>query len=392
MKISRLALGAFLFTAGIAALRAQEGGPPQEEIITDFGIDEFIYTPKLTLTLGIRGISGAKAAFTGHGTITSLQPYADSTTPNLIRYYSDGIVAPDSRTITDADGNTTPITPDGYTNSWSYLYAGQVQSDGNMAFHSYNAVIADPGMSEEKLDQNEGVEVVVSKDMGNLTKRLSWKLFAGLSLNELNTDRTENLPATITTITDYYSLNGQTAPMAPYSGPSTTTVAITNANGTSTSQTVDNTTLLGNVPLTRTTTVAAGLVSDHWRVKGGYFTFRTGPSLTYAITDKLKATLSAGAALVLAGSTYSVDQIYTPEVGNGIISTVDDTTEKLLPGYYADATLEYEITDRAGAYAGAVYQSNGSYGQSINEDSASYATRVDMSTLTGFRMGMNFRF
>ena len=392
MKIFRLAFGAFLLTAGIAALHAQEGQAPQEEIITDFGIDEYIYTPKLTLSLGIRGISGAKASFTGHGTIVSTQPYADITTPNLLRTYADGIVAGDTRTIIDADGNAAPINPDGFTNSWSYLYTGQVQPDGNLAFHSYTASIADPGLRQEKLDQNEGVEVVVAKDMGNLTKKLSWKLFAGLSLNEINTNRTENLASTITTITDYYSLNGQTAPMPPYAGPSTSTVAVTNSDGSVSNSTVDNTTLLGNTPLGRTTTVTSGVVSDHWRVKGGYFTLRAGPSISYAITEKLKATVSAGAALVFAGSTYSVDEIYTPAVGNGIIDTVDNTTEKLLPGYYADATLEYEVTDRAGAYAGAVYQSNGSYDQNISTPDANYATKVDLSTLSGFRMGMNYRF
>ena len=392
MKLLRLAFGALLFTAGFAALRAQDGPPPQEEIITDFGLDEYIYTPKFTLNLGIRGISGAKASFTGHGSIISAQPYNDITTPNLLRTYSDGIVAGDTRTIIDIDGNASPISPDGFTNSWSYNYAGQVQSDGNLAFHSYTANIADPGLRQEKLDQNEGVEVVVARDMGNLTKKISWKLFAGLSLNEINTNRTENLASTITTITDYYSLNGQNAPMAPYAGPSTSTVAITNSDGTTTNSTVDNTTLLGNHPLGRTTTVTSGLVSDHWRVKGGYFTLRAGPSLQYDITEKLKATVSAGAALVFAGSTYSVDQIYTPAVGDGIISTVEDTTEKLLPGYYADATLEYYFTDRAGAYAGAVYQSNGSYDQYISTPDASYATKVDLSTLSGFRMGMNFRF
>ena len=42
--------------------------------------------------------------------------------------------------------------------------------------------------------------------------------------------------------------------------------------------------------------------------------------------------------------------------------------------------------------AGAVYQSNGSYDQNITTPDASYATKVDMSTLSGFRLGMNFRF
>jgi hypothetical protein len=84
--------------------------------------------------------------------------------------------------------------------------------------------------------------------------------------------------------------------------------------------------------------------------------------------------------------------IYKPEVGNDILGTVDSTTTKLLPGYYADATLEYDFTERAGAYAGAVYQSNGSYDQTIATTDANYLTKIDLASLSGFRMGMNFRF
>ena len=106
----------------------------------------------------------------------------------------------------------------------------------------------------------------------------------------------------------------------------------------------------------------------------------------------MKATISVGAALAFVGTTYSVEQNFKPDVGNDILTTVDDTTEKLLPGYYGDATLEYSFTERAGAYAGAVFQSNGSYNQFISENDAAYATKIDLANLQGFRLGMNFRF
>jgi hypothetical protein len=237
-----------------------------------------------------------------------------------------------------------------------------------------------------------GVEVVVARDMGQLTKKIDWKLFAGMSLNDLNSMRTETVAANVTTVTDYYTLNGQTPPLPPYNGPSTGSSGVIGADGSITSTAVDNTTLLGSSPLARISRVTNGTVFNRWKVKGGYFTFRAGPSVTYAITEKLKATLSVGAALVFVGSTYTVEQIYKPEVGNDILGTVDSTTTKLLPGYYADATLEYDFTERAGAYAGAVYQSNGSYDQTIATTDANYLTKVDLASLSGFRMGMNFRF
>ncbi|MDB6169354.1 MAG: hypothetical protein JWM88_2218 [Verrucomicrobia bacterium] len=394
MKTFRLvALGAFLITLGSRIAHAQEGGQQQpDEIITDFGIDEFIYTPKFTLSLGMRSLTGSKTNFTGRGAVLSVAALADTTTPGLTRYYHDGTVFTDTRLITDSDGNTTPITPDGYTNSWSYNFAEQVTPDGNMAFHTYSADIRDPGARNQKADSSSGIEVVVARDMGAITKKLDWKLFVGLSLNDINSARSENLSATITTTTDFYSLNGQTPPPPPYLGPTSSVTSVVGADGSVISVPTDSSTLLGSQPLGRLTTVTTGTVLNRWKVKGAYFTLRAGPSLSYAITEKLKATLSLGAALVFVGSTYTVDQIYSPDVGDDIDSKVDNTTEKLLPGYYADATLEYAFTERAGAYAGAIFQSNGSYEQRIATTEANYSTKIDLASLQGFRLGMNFRF
>ncbi len=392
MKILRLAPIALLAFSGLVTLRAQEGGAPPDEIITDFGIDEYIYVPKFTLRLGTRYLSGGKASFAGKGVVNSVVPPTDYTSPNLTRYYHDGTVFQDTRTIVDSDGFATPITPDGFTNSWSYNYTGQVAADGNMAFHGYSADITDPGTMNRKVQSSYGVEVVVSRDMTQLSKRLSWTLFAGVSLNQVNSKQTLDLPATITTITDYYTLNGQTPPAPPYLAPSSGSSSVTLADGTVSTVNTDTTTLLGSAPLGRITTVTSGIVTNRWHVRGGYFTFRAGPALTYAITEKLKATVSVGPALVFVGSTYTVDQIYVPDVGADVISTVDDTTEKFLPGYYADGSLEYDISDRAGAYAGAFYQGTGSYQQQVSTTTANYITKVDMASMQGFRMGMNFRF
>jgi hypothetical protein len=340
----------------------------------------------------MRSLDGTKTSFTGKGTVSSVKALDDYTSANLTRYYHDGTVFADTRVLSDSDGNTYPITPDGLTNSWSYNFAGQVTPDGYMSFHTYSAAIADPGLRQRNADSTRGIEVVVARDMGNIGKKLDWKLFMGLSLNDINSSRSERLSAQITTITDYYTLNGQTPPAPPYLAPTSSVTPIVGADGSIVSIPIDTSVLLGSKPLGRLTTVSTGSVFDRWKVKGAYFTLRMGPSLSYAITEKLKATLSLGGALAFVGTTYTVEQTFKPDVGDDILTTVDDTTEKLLPGYYADATLEYSFTERAGAYAGAVFQSNGSYDQRISENNASYATKIDLASLQGFRLGMNFRF
>jgi hypothetical protein len=65
---------------------------------------------------------------------------------------------------------------------------------------------------------------------------------------------------------------------------------------------------------------------------------------------------------------------------------------KLLPGYFADATVQFDLTERTGFYAGAVFQSAGSYEQRIDSDNAHYSTKVDLANMSGFRAGLSYRF
>ena len=74
-------------------------------------------------------------------------------------------------------------------------------------------------------------------------------------------------------------------------------------------------------------------------------------------------------------------------------TVVEEGTDKhFLPGFYVDANMEYWLTENTGLYAGGVYQNNGTYTQRIDSETADYATRVDLSSMTGFRAGMNYRF
>ena len=194
--------------------------------------------------------------------------------------------------------------------------------------------------------------------------------------------------------------------MLPYVAPHLKTVPRVDADGNPVYDTagvqyidyVDDTIYLSNVPIGRTTTVTDGSVLNHWELKGAYFTFRVGPSLGFLFNDHFRLTLGGGVALMYVGTVYSVDQTYTPDIGDPLVVTAENDESKLLAGYYADATLQYDFTDRAGIYAGAVYQAGGKYTQtaSINDEVtgslATYKAVLDLSSLQGFRMGMNYKF
>jgi hypothetical protein len=416
MKQFRLALVIFVSVLGLARAQDEQSRQPPTEIPDFSNLDEYIYEPKSTLIVGLRRLSGAKTQFSGRGTLAAPETAFDATTPNLTRVYHDGTVSPDARTAgrTDSSGNPIidsvsgsqtfdPIASDGKTNTWSYQSGSQSLPDGYIAFHTYSADITDPSIQRKDAASASGVDVAVSRDMGKLFgTRASWSLIAGVTMNDITAKTTANVQATLTTITDIYSLDGQVLPAAPYSAPSSSSatvvdsngVAVLNSDGSTQTATTDTSVLLNNHPLNRQTQTAVDTtsVSARWELKGAYYTFRAGPAVWVPITSRFRATMSAGPALIYAGSTYTVTQSYQPATGAEITDTSFDTANHILPGYFADASLQFDLTEHTGFYAGAVFQSAGSYTQTLDNTAAHYSTKVDFANQNGLRAGMTIRF
>src|ERR1051325_7446846 len=114
MKYLRFAPILSLFA--LCAAHAQRGEP---EPIPDFtNLDEYIYEPKTTLSIGFRTVSGIKTSFKGTGLIKSnFEDINDTTTTGVPRTYHDGAVFTDTRgtSVDNGDGTATfvPIPPDG---------------------------------------------------------------------------------------------------------------------------------------------------------------------------------------------------------------------------------------------------------------------------------------
>ena len=407
MKKSSFVL--FLLTAGASF------GQSQPDPNLTFDLDDFVKEPNLTLSVGSRSLSGVKTTFGGSSHVETKLADIPLKGTDAVRTYSDGTVGVDARivlnddgtevTVTNADGtiSTVPITPDGKTNTWSFVNAAQVLSDGTLAMHSYSysADVLESGLKAKDAGLTSGVEVALRRDMNKISTRFDWAILGGLSVNDIRAQKDTSQRATITTLTDVYAMDATSAdgtaspPAAPYSAPSTGSKDVVNADGTTTPTSVDTTVLLGNEPLNRTitSTVNTGSLTNHWRLKGAYYTFRAGPTIVIPFNEHWRATLSFGGALVYAGTTYSVEQEFTPDDGGQkTTAEVDSVRSRLLPGYFADANVEYWLTDRAGLYLGAVHQSTGHYNQTIDTDTGSYTTHIDLSNLQGFRMGMNVRF
>ncbi len=416
MKPFRLALLAVVSSLGIAHAQEEDRRAPPVEIPDFSNLDEYIYEPRSTVRFGFRRISGAKTSFSGRGSLLAPENPGAATGANLDRAYHDGGVRPDARVVARLDSGGNPIidpqtntqsfdviAPDGKTNTWNYSDASQLSLPGYVAFHTYSADIIDTGLRRKDSATSAGMDISVSRDMGKLWGgRLPWNLTAGMSINDIAANTNDRVLARLNTVTDYYSLYGITPGDAPYSSPSSTTTsvvdasgnAVLNDDGTVRTVTTDTSVLIGNAPAGRTETSGTDStsVSNGWKVKGAYYTFRAGPTVWLPISTRLRASVSVGAAIVYSGSTYTVTQTFDTPLGADISDTNFNAASKLLPGYYADATIQFDLTERAGFYAGAVFQSAGSYTQNIDTATKHYSTKIDLANQNGMRAGLSIRF
>jgi hypothetical protein len=421
---------ALAFAAPIlGSLYAQEGPPPEQyEPPPPVGMDvDYFPPPKQKLFIGISVLSGPKIRFSGSGSIPSGVNPGDTTDPTVTtRSFNDGTISPDARV--GADG-VTPITPDGRSNTFTFSNASQIDPNNNgVDFHTYSAV-ADSGANAHggRAGPGGGYDITFERDFGWHLGRLQINLIGGLGLNKISFSKTSEVQGTLTTTTFVFGTfntdvdgNGDPTPnpglgsptgytpgapatsstpgapfvTTPFSSPTSTTDPAGNP--------VDNSPLINNAatanPNTPTSGPAAGtttsdaLLTESANINGAYFTLRLGAEITLPITDKFSASVSGGPALVYAGTTFSVDQTVTPPTGNPITSTVSDTFNTVLPAYFANANVEYDLTDTTGLYLGAVFQSTTGYNQSINNPNGNYTTKIDFGNQEGVRMGVSFKF
>jgi hypothetical protein len=412
MKHLRLVL--ILSALASSVVHAQRDSEP----IPDFtNLDEFVYEPKTTLSFGARTLTGGKVSFSGQGQIAAPEPATNATDSNILRFYHDGVVAPDARFTLELndDGTikfdendnptTVPITPDGKTNQWQYNDSRQAtEVPGFIAMHTYSADITDTRRRTKDGNGSMGVELAVARDMGKIfNSRFSWQLSAGVTINDVNVVATDTVQANLITITDLYSLHGETAPDAPYSAPAATVTTVVDADGEPILDVhgnpqlivTDTAVLLGNAPVSRTTTVTSDdtSVTHRAKLRGAYYTFRAGPTLWMPISNRFRASISLGGLVIYAGTNYTLVQSFQPETGFEISETLEDNESRFLPGYYADATLQFDVTPRTGFYAGAVFQSAGDYNQKLNSTAGmNYSTKMEFGNQQGFRAGMTIKF
>ena len=401
----------------VAALRAadQEEQKPVPEEIPNFNqLDEYVYVPRSTLSIGTRlFLHGPKTTYSGQGVNPStVNPGADSTIGigNISRTYIDGTVEPDQRNVTQSGGLgstvTVPISPDGRTNVWSYDSNSQLLPTGNIAFHTYSAEITDTADHQVNGAPNTGMELILDHDMGKLGKKLKWSLTLGFSIADIHSSSYNSVPTNLITTTDTYDLFGQVPPAAPYASPNTITQTVFGANGEAQSgtttatqtQSVVQQILLANKPTGRGSSITAIDTTNRYFNEGAYYTLRIGPTVDLPMGSKFKLNVSAGPAIIYLGSQINVLEDLFIQTNQEFIKLYQKENTAVLPGYYVDVDLLYQLTDTAGFYLGGVYQGAGSFSQSVASGTSasganlSYASKLDFGSQEGLKGGLTVRF
>ena len=373
---------------------------------------------KNTLKFGFRLVTGPKVHFGNLGTVPYLNTVALPSAGEIDRLYNDGRVIKDSpRTdpihsevnstgqqtstpggryiVTDTNGATQgdyiSYTP-GVTRQWSYINASQAVALGEgtgIAMSSYSATSDGAGFDAKK-KYSDGIELQVERSVGKLGKRWDVNIVAGLAISTITGNQSGNVQSTLNTIRDVYSLNGQTAPTAPYTGP--TFGPLTLPDTTVLPSGFENTPPLTSVPASHTETSAPGAatVSGVWKISGAYYIMRLGPELRARLTKDIGISTSAGFSAAYAGTTYSAVESFSI---TGIADPISTPTEssvagKYFSGFYANMDAEWQLNDRTGIYAGFSYESIGAYDQSVGGRTA----KIDLSGTVGVRGGLSIKF
>lgn len=351
--------------------------------------------------------------FGGLGAIPSSRniPGADQT-DFALRQYDDGGVALDSpRTDeTDANGNQTStpggryqVTNDdgdiigdylaytpGQTRDWAFLDDSQIVN-GQLHLNTFSTESSGANFSRDAEGSGLGMEFGVSKRILKFGRKTDLSFSATVGISDFEARAADRITANLITLTDVYNVLG-TPPAASYLAPDFELLFDDIGNevpGDGREVTVPLQQLTPDRRITNTPNGAN--VEGVWEIKGAYYSIRLGPEIRSHITEKLAFTAGAGFLGVYVGSDFSVTETLDldgyPTFRTIQVNDTENLTD-LIAGFYAEATIEYWITQRTGFFVGATFESVDDFVQTFGGRTAS----VLLGDATVVRFGIIHRF
>lgn len=352
--------------------------------------------------------------FGGLGGIPSIRniPGADQT-DFPTRQYDDGGVALDGVRVneSDADGNQTStpggryqVTNDdgevvgdylsytpGQTREWTYTNASQA-GDGTVALNTFATESTGTSFNRDAEGSGLGLELAVSRRIMKIGRKFELSLTGSVGTTDFEASAAERITANLITMTDVYNVLGD-VPDAPYFGPSFESLFDPVTGNIITENGLENTIPLQQITPDRTyvTTLDGANVDGEWDISGVYYAIRLGPEVRLHFNEKLAITAGAGVLGAYVGSDFTVSEEL--DMGDyGIFQPISvnrtENMSDLLVGFYAQASIEYWLTQRTGLFVGATFESIDDFVQTFGGRTAS----VVLGDATVVRVGVVHRF
>lgn len=397
--------------------------------------DEDEYSPELgiyasaknSLRFGFRMVGGADVKFGNLGNVPFANIVAPFSAGEVDRLYSDGAVIKDAPrglfdprvevdangvqtstpggrydtgfVVTAADGTVTTIingsalsfTP-GRTRSWRYDSTSQLNADqSGIIMHSFSAT-SDGASLEGKKETSAGIELQVERIVGKLGGKWQVSIIGGIALSGISNKQAGNVHSSLVTLSDTYSLLGQTAPAVEANGQPTFG-PFTLSDGTVFPSGTETTVPLASVPNagdhTETTAVGAANVAGVWKVKGAYYVMKVGPEIRANFAKDFGVSASIGLAGAYVGTNYSAfESLSVAGIAEPITANESSSQNKFMPGYYANLDALWQANERTGFFAGVSYEQFSDYTQSVGGRTA----KIDLGGTAGIRGGITIKF
>jgi hypothetical protein len=295
----------------------------------------------------------------------------------------------------------------GYTRQWSVANSSQITAQG-VDMSTYGAA-ASGAESEAQASSGSGFDLQLAYTLGRVGKRFEWGVSAGFSLTDFSASSTGTVTSQLLKDTARYALEAGATTAAvtnPVGGrltlvtdpdnPASTVSIIRDGSSVDGLDGADqsSTVLLSETPLSEelrdTSNGRTVLVGGHWQLKGAYYTVRLGPVFRFYATEKFALSVNGGFAFTYVGSTFRArEELLGVDVSMPVLVSDENTTQDIVPGYYADLNAEYWMTERTGFYFGFGYQQLGDFQQ---KRMRGRSAKMDLGNSTGYRFGIITRF
>lgn len=360
--LNRISMNRPVAAAAVLALAATAA------LQNSYGADDALRT---RFNAGARIVWGVEANFAptptgslldavGPGTLgTPPGPETEETGPasagGVDRTYANGFVR------RDGSGNAG-----GLTSNWGYQNAAQLQY-GHVAYDGTTglSVQAENGRSS---DPSMGFEATLQRDFFH-GERVAFGILGGFNWTDVSIHSSALLSGTGSYVRDFYSLGGITAPIAPFTG------SVSGPNA-----------LLSDAPI-RTASIGTISVSGSRAIDGDLFGIKLGLYAEIQLCKAASIQVTAGPTVVLADANFTYSETVSYNGRTGSLAARGSNDDWLF-GAFADATLNWYVTDHFTAFIGGGWQT----ADKLDLLAGTRAAELDLGTTWQILAGLGWRF